>query len=133
MYNMLPSIGHSIHSRFGIRDVVVREGGKSHLTRSLVELEDGRRPGIAQTENTVRDTKCGRIRGMVVGEGGRSTWFYCITKLATIDRVLLINAFGTTAMRKTALSTNTSVDLVVISRAWKAMIQHMETRRRIRV
>ena len=26
-----------------------------------------------QTESTVRHTKCGRMRGMVVGEGGRST------------------------------------------------------------
>ena len=25
------------------------------------------------TETTVRHTKCGRMRGMVVGEGGRST------------------------------------------------------------
>ena len=36
-------------------------------------LRDGRRSGTAQTENTVRHTKYGRIRGMVVGEGGRST------------------------------------------------------------
>ena len=27
----------------------------------------------AQTENSVRHTKCGRIRGMVVDEDGRST------------------------------------------------------------
>ena len=26
-----------------------------------------------QTECTVRHTKCGRLRGMVVGEGGRSS------------------------------------------------------------
>ena len=32
-----------------------------------------RRSGIVQTENTVRHTKYGRIRGMVAGEGGRST------------------------------------------------------------
>ena len=31
----------------------------------------GRVRGIVQTENTVRHTKYGRIRGMVVGEGGR--------------------------------------------------------------
>ena len=34
---------------------------------------DGRRSGIVQTENTVRQTKYCRIRGMVVVEGGRST------------------------------------------------------------
>ena len=34
---------------------------------------DGRWSGIVQTENTVRHTKYGRIRGMVAGEGGRST------------------------------------------------------------
>ena len=34
---------------------------------------NGRRSGIVQTENTARHTKYGRIRGMVVGEGGRST------------------------------------------------------------
>ena len=57
-------------------------GIKFHLTRSLVAFEDGRRSGTTQTENTVRQTKYGRIRGMVVGEGGRSTGvlqgFYCI-------------------------------------------------------
>ena len=36
-------------------------------------MRDGRRPGTAQTENTVRHMKYGRIRGMVVDEGGRST------------------------------------------------------------
>ena len=34
---------------------------------------DSRWSGIVQTENTVRHTKYGRIRGMVTGEGGRST------------------------------------------------------------
>ena len=34
---------------------------------------DDCRSGTAQTENTVRHTKYGRIRGMVVGECGRST------------------------------------------------------------
>ena len=51
-------------------------GIKSHLTRSLVAYEGwstGRWSGTAQTENAVRHTKYGRIRGMVVGEGGRST------------------------------------------------------------
>ena len=36
-------------------------------------LGDGRRSGTAQTENTVLHTKYGRIRRMVVDEGGRST------------------------------------------------------------
>ena len=43
-------------------------GRKFHLT-----LSDGRWSGIAQIENTVRHTKYGHIRGMVVGEGGSST------------------------------------------------------------
>ena len=34
---------------------------------------DGRWSGIVQTENNVGHTKYGRIRGMVAGEGGRST------------------------------------------------------------
>ena len=35
---------------------------------------DGRSRGIRiRTETTVRHTKCGRMRGMVVGEGGRSS------------------------------------------------------------
>ena len=35
---------------------------------------DGRSWGIRiRTETTVRHTKCGRMRGMVVGEGGRSS------------------------------------------------------------
>ena len=38
-----------------------------HLYRA-----DRRRPCI-RTETTVRHTKCGRMRGMVVGEGGRSS------------------------------------------------------------
>ena len=36
-------------------------------------LGDGRRSETVQAENTVRHTKYGRIRGMVVDEGGRST------------------------------------------------------------
>ena len=36
-------------------------------------MRDGRWSRIAQTGNTVRHTKCARIRGMVVGEGGRSS------------------------------------------------------------
>ena len=39
--------------------------------RGMVIGEGGRRSGTAQTENTVRHTKYGRIRGMVIGEGGR--------------------------------------------------------------
>ena len=34
---------------------------------------DGCRSGLVQTENTVRQTKYGRVRWMVVGDGGRST------------------------------------------------------------
>ena len=36
-------------------------------------MGDGGRSGTAQTENTVGHTKYGRIRRMVVDEGGRST------------------------------------------------------------
>ncbi len=43
--NVLPYIGHSFHSRSGIRDVVVREG----------EIPS--------------DPVAGRVRGMVVGQG----------------------------------------------------------------
>ena len=42
-------------------------------------LRDDRRAGTAQTLNNVRHTKYGRIRGMFVGEGGRSTGVYCTT------------------------------------------------------
>ena len=54
-------------------------------------VRDGRRSGIEQTENTVRHSKYGRIRGMVVGEGGRSTgvllyyYYYCINLLLPGD------------------------------------------------
>ena len=39
---------------------------------------------MSQTENTVRHTKYGRIRGMVVGEGGRSTGvlLYCVVVIS---------------------------------------------------
>ena len=70
------------HPRF--LEIPCRRGGrswgrKSHLTRSLVTSEDGRCSGTVQTENTVRHTKYGRIRGIwslvrvVVRQG-----FYCI-------------------------------------------------------
>ena len=70
------------HPRF--LEIPCRRGGhswgrKSHLTRSLVTSEDGLCSGIVQTENTVRHTKYGRIRGIwslvrvVVRQG-----FYCI-------------------------------------------------------
>ena len=40
----------------------------------FIYKRDGRSCGIRiQTECTVRHTKCGRMRGMVVGEGGRSS------------------------------------------------------------
>ena len=45
-------------------------GRKLHLTRSLVALEGW--SSVRDRTNTVRHTKYGRIRGMVVGEGGRS-------------------------------------------------------------
>ena len=73
MSNVLPSIGHSFHSRPGIRDVVVSEGENSISPGRWSRQRDGRWSGIVQTENTVRHTKYGRIRGMVAGEGGRST------------------------------------------------------------
>ena len=73
MSNALPSIGHSFHSRSGIRDVVVREGENFICPGRWSRQRDGRWSGIVQTENTVRHTKYGRIRGMVAGEGGRST------------------------------------------------------------
>ena len=57
--------------------MVVREGENPTCPGRWSHLRDGRRSGITQTENTVRHTKYGRIRGMVVGEGGRSTGFYC--------------------------------------------------------
>ena len=48
-------------------------GRKFHLTGRWSRQRDGRWSGIVQTENTLRHTKYGRIRGMVVGEGVRST------------------------------------------------------------
>ena len=53
--NVLPSIGHSFHSRSGIRDVVVREGDPSPS-----------------------DPVAGRVRVMVVGQGSyrQKTWSY---------------------------------------------------------
>ena len=48
-------------------------------------LGDGRRSGIAQTDNTVRHMKFGRIRGMVVDEGGRSTGVLLYAKLLEIS------------------------------------------------
>ena len=62
-----------IRSRSGIRHVVVREGEHSILPGRWSRQRDGRWSGIVQTENTARHTKYGRIRGMVAGEGGRST------------------------------------------------------------
>ena len=80
MSNALPSIGHSFHSRSGIRDVVVREREHSICPGRWSRQRDGRWSGIVQTENTVRHTKYGRIRGVVAGEGGRSTGvlLYCV-------------------------------------------------------
>ena len=59
--------------KYTLGDVVVREGENSIRPGRWSRLRDGRRSGIAQTENTVRHTNYGRIRGMGVGEGGRST------------------------------------------------------------
>ena len=59
--------------------MVVREGENPIWPGRWSRLRDGRWSGIVQTENTVRHTKYGRIRGMDVGEGGRSTGvlLYC--------------------------------------------------------
>ena len=50
-----------------------REKIPSDPVAGRVRGMDGRWSGIVQTENTVRHTKYGRIRGVVAGEGGRST------------------------------------------------------------
>ena len=36
------------------------------------------------TETTVRHTKCGRMRGMVVGEGGRSSGVLLYTNMLKV-------------------------------------------------
>ena len=50
-----------------------------------------------RTETTVRHTKCGRMRGMVVGESGRSSGVLLYTFLKTspllITKVLFIEFF----------------------------------------
>ena len=55
-------------------------------------LWDGRWARTTQTENTVRHTKYGRIRGMVVGEGGRSTGvlLYMDLALHKINIIIII-------------------------------------------
>ena len=53
--------------------MVAREGENPICPGRWSRQRDGRWSGIIQTGNTVRHTKCGRIRGMVVGEGGRSS------------------------------------------------------------
>ena len=58
-----------IHSRRGGRS----RGRKSHQTRSLVASEGWSLVRDRTNRNSVHHTKYGRIRGMVVGEGGRST------------------------------------------------------------
>ena len=54
------------------------------------------------TESTVRHTKCGRMRGMVVGEGGRSTgvllynhknMYHIIKKLRVSDKKKVLKKF----------------------------------------
>ena len=61
--------------------MVVREGENSIGPGRWSRQRDGRWSGIVQTENTVRHTKCGRIRGMVAGEGGRSTGVLLYTEI----------------------------------------------------
>ena len=46
-----------------IRNVVIREGENSIGPGCCSRLGDGRRSGTTQTENTVRHTKSGRMRG----------------------------------------------------------------------
>ena len=43
-----------------------------------------------RTETTVRHTKCGRMRGMVVGEGGRSSGVL-LYHVLSVDRAKLKN------------------------------------------
>ena len=57
-----------------IHSTVVLEYAMCSSSREKIPSDpDDRRSGIVQTENTVRHTKYGRIRGMIVDEGGRST------------------------------------------------------------
>ena len=52
----------------------IRPPSESHWCGRIRGMVATRSWGIRiQTESTVRHTKCGRMRGMVVGEGGRST------------------------------------------------------------
>ena len=72
--------------------MVVREGENPIGPGRWPRLGDGRWSGIVQTENTVRHTKYGRIRGMVVGEGGRQTVVYGILyRTKHIYTILLLN------------------------------------------
>ena len=65
--------------KYPVGEVVVREGENPIWPGRWSRLRDGRWSGIVQTENTVRHTKYGRIRGIwslvrvVVRQG-----FYCI-------------------------------------------------------
>ena len=52
---------------------VKQQGRKFHLTRSLVAFERWSSVRDRTNRYTVRHTKYGCMRGMVVGEGGRST------------------------------------------------------------
>ena len=63
----------------GRNNVIMVQQNPSYTTTLRITLvwsykRDGRSCGIRlRTETTVRHTKCGRMGGMVVGEGGRSS------------------------------------------------------------
>ena len=59
--------------KYTVGELVVREGENPTWPGRWSRLRDCRWSGIIQTENTVRHPTYGRIRGIVVGEGGRST------------------------------------------------------------
>ena len=65
-----------IHSTV-VLEYAMRSSAREKIPSDPVAGRVSRRSGTVQTENTVRHTKYGRIRGMVVGEGGRSTGVIC--------------------------------------------------------
>ena len=69
-YNRTPLIRPPSESHWGgrIRGMVAREG-------------------FVYTQNAVRHTKCGRMRGMVVGEGGRSSGVLLYTQTFTYRHI----------------------------------------------
>ena len=54
-----------------------------------------------RTETTVRHTKCGRMRGMVVGEGGRSSGVLLYSQLCLESLTAKVNMlnYTTTVMK----------------------------------